>query len=168
MNITEDIFAQVNKKVQRPLVIWLIKALRQLIFFLFLDTELAPIITGIVSTTSTFTVFWNHPTSYYNLISEYEVKWKVSGTLQEASHSVNKTLKQHTVSSGLVSGQLYTVYVISHVNFLNPQGSISVNSNDTTIRLGMKFTSFELVYVFGALISTIDLQRRRVLCKDVG
>lgn len=113
-------------------------------------------------------MFWNHPTSYYNLISEYEVKWKVFGALQEASHSVNKTVKQHNVSSGLVSGQLYTVYVISHVNFINPQGSISVNSNDTTIRLGMKFTSFELVCVFGALISTIDLQRRRVLCKDVG
>lgn len=95
-------------------------------------------------------MFWNHPTTYYDIVSEYEVKWRVTGASQESSHRLNKTMKQHTVSSGLVSGQLYTVYVISHVNFINPPGSISVNSNDTKIRLGMKFNSFEIIYVFDA------------------
>lgn len=97
-------------------------------------------------------MFWNHPTTYYDLVFEYEVKWRVTGASQESSHRLNKTMKQHTVSSDLVSGQLYTVYVISHVNFINPPGSIPVISNDTTVRLGMKFTSFELVCVFDALI----------------
>ncbi|XP_052712082.1 receptor-type tyrosine-protein phosphatase eta-like isoform X2 [Crassostrea angulata] len=101
----------------------------------YAKSRLAPTITSITSTTSSFSVFWNPPNIDSELVTEYEVKWKVPGSSDESSGRVNKTVNSLTVSSGLMSGQLYTVYVISHGDLTNPAKVFVVTSNDSQVRL---------------------------------
>lgn len=85
-----------------------------------------------------FFVFWSNPTNDYELVSSYEVTWRFSGSSFSTSGQLEKNVNQYTVSSGLMSGQLYTVNVISKVTLTNPADSFVQRSNDTPVRLGMK------------------------------
>lgn len=70
---------------------------------------------------------------------KYEVTWKMTGSSAvESSGLLEKTVKQYTVSSYLMAGQLYIVNVISHVKLTNISASIAEHSNDATVRLGVK------------------------------
>nr|XP_034332445.1 receptor-type tyrosine-protein phosphatase eta isoform X3 [Crassostrea gigas] len=101
----------------------------------YAKSRLAPTITSITSTTSSFSVFWNPPNIDSELVTEYEVKWKVPGSSDQSSGQVNKTVNSLTVSSGLMSGQLYTVNVISHGILTNPAEAFVVTSDVFQVRL---------------------------------
>lgn len=111
---------------------------------MLLEIRLAPTITNITSTTSTISVYWSHPNTYYDLLSNYEVTWKANGSSGGSSGLLEKTVKLYTVSSHLMPGQLYVVNVISHVYRTNPTKSIAVNSTDATVRLGKIFGMYLL------------------------
>lgn len=112
--------------------------------FTFLESRLAPTITGITSTTSSFSVFWNPPNTDSELVTEYEVKWKVTGSFGQSSGRVNNSVNSLTVSSGLMSGQLYTVNVISHGDLTNPAKAFVVTSDDFQVRLGKKYDTIAI------------------------
>ncbi|XP_052711656.1 phosphatidylinositol phosphatase PTPRQ-like isoform X3 [Crassostrea angulata] len=107
-------------------------------------TRLAPTITNITSTTSKILVYWSHPSSYYDLLSNYEVTWKANGSSGGSSGLLEKTVKQYTVSSHLMAGQLYIVNVITHAYRTNPATNIVVNSSDATIRLVPQYPGYLL------------------------
>lgn len=100
----------------------------------YAKSRLAPTITGITSTTSSFSVFWNPPNIDSELVTEYEVQWKVTGSGQ-SSGRLNNSVNSLNVSSGLMSGQLYTVNVISHGILTNPAKPFVVTSDDFQVRL---------------------------------
>lgn len=84
-----------------------------------------------------FSVFWSNPSTHYELVSGYEVKWRVASALANSSGTLSKTMNQYNVSSNLTPGQLYIVNVISHVDLTDPTQSIVVTSDDRKVRLGM-------------------------------
>lgn len=101
-------------------------------------------VSGIASTvialnreTNNFSIFWNNPSTDYELIFGYEVKWRVKGFMEDSSGQLSRTVNQYTASSNLTSGQLYIVIVISHVTLTNPADSFVVASSDKKVRLGM-------------------------------
>lgn len=55
------------------------------------------------------------------------------------SESLGTAVNQLIVSSGLMSGQLYIVNIISYATLSDPTMNILVTTNDSTVRLGMKF-----------------------------
>lgn len=83
-------------------------------------------------------VFWNNPTTHYELVSGYEVTWRFTGSSSHSSGPLEKNVNRYTLSSGLMSGQQYTVVVISKVTLTNPAGSTVAASPDLTVRTGMK------------------------------
>lgn len=108
------------------------------ICFLLSETGLAPTAIFINSTTNMFSVYWNNPITHYDLVSGYEVTWRVSGSSSISSGSLGRNVNQYTVSGNLISGQLYTVTVICHVTLTNPAESTVVVSPENTVRTGMK------------------------------
>lgn len=102
------------------------------------EAGLAPTAIFLDSTTNMFFVSWNNPSFHYELVSGYEVTWRFSGSSFNSSGPLEKNVTQYNVSSGLMSGQLYTVTVISKVTLTNPAGSFVQGSNDTPVRLGIK------------------------------
>lgn len=108
-------------------------------FFILLETGLAPTTIFLNSTTSGFSVFWNNPSTHFNLVSDYKVSWRVSGSSSSMSGSLGTAVNQYTVSSGLMSGQLYIVNIISYATLSDPTMDIVVNTNDHTVRLGMNY-----------------------------
>lgn len=87
--------------------------------------------------TNKFSIFWNNPSTHYELVSGYEVKWRIEGSMEDSSGQLSKTVNQYTPSSNLTSGQLYIVNVISHVTLTNPVDSIVIPSSDEEVRLSM-------------------------------
>lgn len=83
-------------------------------------------------------VFWSSPTTDSELVSTYEVTWKVKGASIGSSPHLDNSKSRYTVHSGLMSGQIYIVNVISHVNLTNPEQTIVVTSADFKERLSMK------------------------------
>lgn len=108
-------------------------------FIILLETGLAPTTIFLNSTTSGFSVFWNNPSTHFNLVSDYKVSWRVSGSSSSMSGSLGTAVNQYTVSSGLMSGQLYIVNIISYATLSDPTMDIVVNTNDHTVRLGMNY-----------------------------
>ena len=105
---------------------------------IFTGTGLTPNIDGKSSTTSTLSVSWSHPTTNYNLVTNYEVQWKVVGDSSfQTSKNLDKTSNNYTVSDRLMSGQLYTVVVIAHVKLTSPDDTLILSSSGQTERLGM-------------------------------
>lgn len=107
--------------------------------FTLLEKRLEPINIYLNSTTSSFVVFWSPPNTDSELVSEYEVIWRVLGTAGQTSGRLSKSENTYNVSNGLISGQLYIVNVISHVSLTSPTKQIPVVSPDTTVRTSMKF-----------------------------
>lgn len=101
------------------------------------ETGLAPSVIFLNSTTSWFSVFWSNPTPDFELVSGYEVKWRVASSSAISSGLLSRTKNQYTSPSNLTSGQLYLVNVISHVTLTDPAGGIVVSSGDRTVRTGM-------------------------------
>lgn len=87
-------------------------------------------------------VFWSSPTTDSELVSTYEVTWKVKGASIESSPHLDNSKSRYTVHSGLMSGQIYIVNVISHVNLTNPEQTIIVPSADLEERLSMKYVVY--------------------------
>lgn len=106
--------------------------------FLLSENGLAPTAIFLNSTTNIFFVSWNNPTTHYELVSGYEVTWRFLGSSSTSSGPLERNVNQHTVSSNLMSGQLYTVNVISKVTLTNPADTTVVTSPGTTVRLGIK------------------------------
>ncbi|XP_061176197.1 phosphatidylinositol phosphatase PTPRQ-like [Saccostrea echinata] len=96
---------------------------------------LTPTIIKTSSTTSNFSVFWNHPSTDYNLFNSHSVSWKASGSSLASTESTGRAATSYTVSSGIVSGQLYIVTVSSVVGLTNPISTIYVSSQEWTVRL---------------------------------
>lgn len=117
-------------------------------FFTFLETRLAPTITSLTSTTSAFSVFWSPPNSDSDLVTEYEVMWRTTGSSEQSSGRLNKSENKHNVSYGLMSGQLYKVKVISHGILTNPADSFVVPSVDYQVRLGMKYDTRNITCIY--------------------
>lgn len=113
---------------------------------ILLETRLAPTITNITSTTSKILVYWSHPSSYYDLLSNYEVTWKANGSSGGSSGLLERTIKEYTVSRHLMAGQLYIVNVITYAYRTNPATNIVVKSSDASVRLGMIYLIFLLIY----------------------
>lgn len=101
------------------------------------ETGLAPSVIFLNSTTSWFSVFWSNPTPDFELVSGYEVKWRVASSSADSSGLLSRTKNQYTSPSNLTSGQLYLVNVISHVTLTDPADDIVVTSVDRTVRTGM-------------------------------
>lgn len=112
---------------------------------ILLETRLAPTITNITSTTSKILVYWSHPSSYYDLLSNYEVTWKANGSSGGSSGLLERTIKEYTVSRHLMAGQLYIVNVITYAYRTNPATNIVVKSSDASVRLGMIYLIFLLI-----------------------
>lgn len=55
------------------------------------------------------------------------------------SDSLGTAVNQYTASSGLKSGQLYIVNIISYATLSDHTMNIFVLTNDSTVRLGMKY-----------------------------
>lgn len=131
--------------------------------FTFLESRLAPTITGITSTTSSFSVFWNPPNADSELVTEYEVKWKVTG-IGESSGRLNNSVNSLNVSSGLMSGQLYTVNVISHGNLTNPAKLFVVTSDDFQVRLGKIYDTITITRILLYLWIITKLNSFDIIC----
>lgn len=101
------------------------------------ETRLAPIITNVAVTSSELSVFWNHPSNDYDLVTQYEVQWREIDGLQSTSKPLDKTVKQFTIPNVLRPGQLYTVLVNSSGNLSNPSANFTVSSTQKKARLGM-------------------------------
>lgn len=67
------------------------------------------------------------------------MNWRVKRSLLLSLSQLDRTVNQHTVSSGLISGQLYVVNVKSYVTLTGPAETIVVTSVDTTVRTGMEY-----------------------------
>lgn len=91
------------------------------------------------STTSKFSVFWNNPTTHYQLVSGYEVKWGVASFSTNSSGTLSRTVNQYTVSNNLIPGQLYRVNVISYITLTGPADSTLITSTDRTVRTGTEY-----------------------------
>lgn len=113
----------------------------------FSDTVLAPNITKLTSTTSKISVYWSHPSTQYDLVSNYEVTWKVNGSSVETSGLLERTVKEYTVSRYLIAGQLYIVNVICHTDRSNPSSHTAVSSDDASIRLSINYDIIVIVTV---------------------
>lgn len=113
----------------------------------FSDTVLAPNITKLTSTTSKISVYWSHPNTQYDLVSNYEVTWKVNGSSVETSGLLERTVKEYTVSRYLIAGQLYIVNVICHTDRSNPSSHTAVSSDDASIRLSINYDIIVIVTV---------------------
>lgn len=113
----------------------------------FSDTALAPNITKLTSTTSTISVYWSHPNTQYDLVSNYEVTWKVNGSSVETSGLLERTVKEYTVSRYLIAGQLYIVNVICHTDRSNPSAHTAVPSDGAFIRLSKNYDIIVIVTV---------------------
>lgn len=122
----------------------------------FSDTVLAPNITKLTSTTSKISVYWSHPNTQYDLVSNYEVTWKVNGSSVETSGLLERTVKEYTVSRYLIAGQLYIVNVICHTDRSNP----AVSSDDASIRLSINYDIIVIVTVinFSAIYLVFSTQ----------
>lgn len=103
------------------------------------ETGLAPIDIFLNSTTSWFSVFWSNPTTDFELVSKYEVTWRVTSASADSSGLLSRTINQYTAPSNLTPGQLYIVNVISHVVLTDPADDIVVTSDDRTMRTGMTY-----------------------------
>lgn len=112
--------------------------MNELMFYL-LEKRLVPTNIYLKSTTSSFFVSWSPPNTDSELVSEYEVNWRVLSTAAQTSGRLSKSKNNYNVTNGLISGQLYIVNVISHVSLTSPTEQIPVTSSDTTVRTGMKF-----------------------------
>lgn len=106
--------------------------------FTLLETGIASNVIYLNSTTNKFSIFWNNPTTDYELVSGYEVNWRVPGGSWISSNRLGRTVNQYTASSNLISGQLYTVNVVSQVTLSNPAGSVIVTSINRKLRTGME------------------------------
>lgn len=115
-----------------------IKTHQSIYVFLLSEAGLSPTNIFLNSTTNMFFVSWSNPTSDYELFSGYEVTWRFLGSSFNSSGPLVKNVNQYNVSSGLISGQLYTVTVMSKVTLTNPAGSFVQPSPDTPVRLGIK------------------------------
>lgn len=116
---------------------------------------MAPIIIHLNSTTATLSVFWSPPTTDSELVSTYEVTWKVKGASIGPSAHLDNSKSRYTVPSGLMSGQIYIVNVISHVNLTNPEQTIVVTSAESEERLSMKY----IVYHGLIIVKSVTLFR---------
>lgn len=105
--------------------------------FTLLETGIASTVIFLNSTTNKFSIFWNNPSNDSELVSGYEVKWRVEGSMEDSSEILSKTVNQYTASRNLRPGQLYIVNVISHVALTDPAGNIVVTAGDRKVRLGM-------------------------------
>lgn len=110
------------------------------------ETGLAPIDIFLNSTTSWFSVFWSNPTTDFELVSKYEVTWRVTSASADSSGLLNRTINQYTAPSNLTPGQLYIVNVISHVVLTDPADDIVVTSDDRTMRTGMTYDVTTFTY----------------------
>lgn len=75
------------------------------------------------------------------------MKWKVTDSIEHSSGRLNKSVNSHTESSGLMSGQLYIVKVISHGDLTNPAEGFAVTSNDSLVRLSMKYDTITITRI---------------------
>lgn len=107
------------------------------IHFTLLESGIASTVISLNSMTNKFSIFWNNSSTDYELVSGYEVKWRVEGSMEDSSGQLSRTVNQYTASSNLTPGQLYIVNVISHVTVTNPADSFVVASSDEKVRLGM-------------------------------
>lgn len=107
------------------------------IHFTLLESGIASTVISLNSMTNKFSIFWNNSSTDYELVSGYEVKWRVEGSMEDSSGQLSRTVNQYTASSNLTPGQLYIVNVISHVTLTNPADSFVVASSDEKVRLGM-------------------------------
>lgn len=107
------------------------------IHFTLLGSGIASTVISLNSMTNKFSIFWNNPSTHYELVSGYEVKWRIEGSMEDSSGQLSRTVNQYTPSSNLTSGQLYIVNVISHVTLTNPVDSIVIPSSDEEVRLSM-------------------------------
>lgn len=124
---------------------------------ILLETRLAPTITNITSTTSKILVYWSHPSSYYDLLSNYEVTWKANGSSGGSSGLLERTIKEYTVSRYLMAGQLYIVNVICHMDRSNPSTHTAVPSDDAFIRLSINYNIIVIVTVINFTVYAIYL-----------
>lgn len=108
-------------------------------YFTLSETGLIPIITDLTSTTSSITVHWSHPSNHSELVNNYEVIWRTEETSTESTGLLDKRVKQFSISSYLMAGQLYIVNVIAHVDITYVLVRSAVHSMDATVRLGMIF-----------------------------
>lgn len=107
------------------------------IHFTLTESGIASTVIALDSETNNFSIFWNNPSIHYELVSGYEVKWRVEGSMEDSSGQLSRTVNQYTASSNLTSGQLYIVNLISHVTLTNPAYNFVVPSSDKKVRLGM-------------------------------
>lgn len=107
--------------------------------FTFTEIGLVPTTIFLNSTTSKFSVFWNNPTTHYQLVSGYEVKWGVASFSTNSSGTLSRTVNQYTVSNNLIPGQLYRVNVISYITLTGPADSSLITSTDRTVRTGTEY-----------------------------
>lgn len=107
--------------------------------FTLLGKRLEPTNIYLNCTTSSFFISWSPPNTDSELVSEYEVNWRVLGTAGQTSGRLSKSKSKYSVSNGLISGQLYIVNVVSHVSLTSPTKQIPVVAPDTTVRTSMKF-----------------------------
>lgn len=105
--------------------------------FTLLETGIASTVIFLNSTTNKFSIFWNHPSTHFELVSGYEVKWRVEGSMEDSSGQLSKTVNQYTALRNLRPGQLYIVNVISHVALTDPADNLVVTAGDRKVRLGM-------------------------------
>ncbi|XP_056016669.1 titin-like isoform X1 [Ostrea edulis] len=89
------------------------------------------------SSTSAFSVTWNDPSNDVNLVSGYIVRWRIHDQIESTQQlqTVDKSVTSHTVSTGLIPGQLYIVAVTSSVTLTNPASNIEVHSDLEYIRI---------------------------------
>ncbi|XP_056016663.1 mucin-2-like isoform X2 [Ostrea edulis] len=89
------------------------------------------------SSTSAFSVTWNDPSNDVNLVSGYIVRWRIHDQIESTQQlqTVDKSVTSHTVSTGLIRGQLYIVAVTSSVTLTNPASNIEVHSDLEYIRI---------------------------------
>ncbi|XP_056015663.1 receptor-type tyrosine-protein phosphatase O-like [Ostrea edulis] len=103
----------------------------------FTRDRLKVTITSHSSSTSTFFVSWIPPSYDVNLVSGYIVIWRIHDQAEstQQSQTVDKSVTSHTVSTGLIPGQLYIVTVTSSVTLSNPASNIQLHSDLAFIRI---------------------------------
>lgn len=100
---------------------------------------MAPTIKELITTTDHFSVSWDNPSTHNELVSAYEVTWRVASSSAGSSGLLSRTKNQYTSPSNLTSGQLYLVNVNSHADLTEPTQSIVVTSGDRNMRTGAKY-----------------------------
>lgn len=111
-------------------------------YFTLSEPGLIPIITDLTSTTSSISVHWSDPSNHSELVNNYEVTWRMEETSTESTGLLDKRVKQFSISSYLMAGQLYIVNVIAHVDITYDLARSAVHTMEATVRLGMIFQNY--------------------------